>query len=153
MRTHAYQKPWISHEGPAGRCETQLWPLNVLFWLSIPPPHNFTYLRCGERFISSNAEQFLSIQRLCHSVLWHTGSPHCIIIIIISNIISLLHLTLKKSKLTLLGCHYARFWLGPLAFYSCFQLSFECLWPALMRSSLPPGHHENHLVWVDSSLS
>jgi hypothetical protein len=49
--------------------------------------------------ILSLVEQFLSSQCHCYMLLWHTGS-HRIIIVIISNIISLLHLTLIKSKLT-----------------------------------------------------
>jgi hypothetical protein len=48
----------------------------------------------------STEEQFLSTHCHYHSVLRHTGSHH-IIIVIISNIISLLHLTPRKSKLTL----------------------------------------------------
>jgi hypothetical protein len=33
-----------------------------------------------------------------------------------------------------------------------FWLSFELLWPPLPRSILQPGHCENYLIWVDSSL-
>jgi hypothetical protein len=90
----------------------------------------------------------------CHSVLWHMDS-HCIIIFIISNIIYLLHLTLRKSKMTLfLGITMpACFLLGPSFLpRAVFQLSLKHLWPPLTRSSLPHGHHESHLIWVDSSL-
>ncbi len=46
MKTCAYWKPCISHEGPAGRWETQLWPLNVSCWPSVNP-----CLICGKSYI------------------------------------------------------------------------------------------------------
>ncbi len=33
-----------------------------------------------------------------------------------------------------------------------FSLVLSAFWPLLTRSNLPPGHHENNLIWVDSSL-
>ncbi len=48
-----------------------------------------------EPYLLSPEEQFLSTQCCCHSVFWHTDS---------------------QNMLTLfLGCHYACFWLCPLA--------------------------------------
>ncbi len=36
----------------------------------------------------------------------------------------------------------------PLEIY----FSFECLWPQpIFGPASPPSHHENHLIWVDSS--
>ncbi len=108
MKTHVYRKPCVSHEGPAGRCEIQLGLLNAACWPSVSShPHIFTSLICGESYLLSPGERFLSAKygpKYCLYwvwVLWHTGSQ-CIIIVIISNIISLLHLTRRKSKLTLL---------------------------------------------------
>jgi hypothetical protein len=110
MTTRSYWKPCKLHKEPAGRCETQLGPLIMSSCpsISITPPNIFTCLICGESYmyILSPEEQFLSTQCRWHSVLWHTGS-YRIIIMIISNIISLLHLTLRKSKLTFLDCRYA----------------------------------------------
>ncbi len=62
----------------------------------------------------SPEEQFLSTQCSCHPVLWQTVSHHIIIIIFNYNIISLLHLTLRKSKSTFLGVTMLVFLLGPL---------------------------------------
>jgi hypothetical protein len=45
-------------------------------------------------------KMYIFEQILLSLVLWHIGSHH-IIIIIISNIISIFNLTLRKSKLTL----------------------------------------------------
>ncbi len=50
-----------------------------------------------ELYIPSPEEHFLSTKCCCHLVLWHTGSHHIRIIIII-NIISLLHLTVIKGS-------------------------------------------------------
>ncbi len=92
----------INPEGPAGRCEDQRGPLLVSCWSSVPPPpHVFTCLICGESYIPilSPEKQFLSSQYRSHLVLWHWLSlyqrhqPR--------HIISILHLTQRKSKLTL----------------------------------------------------
>ncbi len=66
------------------------------------PPHVWPYWYAAKaRLYILNAEElFLSTHCRCQLVLWHTGF-HCIIILIISNFISLLHLTLRKSKLNL----------------------------------------------------
>ncbi len=76
------------------------------------------------------------------------------IIFIIRNFISLLLLILRTSRLNLfLGYHYATFPIRSLGFLEIFfQPSLEHFWPPFTRSSLPPGHHENHLIWVDSSF-
>ncbi len=52
MKTWAYLKPCILHEGPAGRCETQLGPLYVLCWPSesCPPPHLYLFY-IGDSYI------------------------------------------------------------------------------------------------------
>ncbi len=40
-----------------------------------------------------------------------------------------------------------------LGFLESFSNSpLSVFYPPLTQSSLPPGHHENHLIWVDSSL-
>ncbi len=65
----------------------------------LPPLSIFTFPICGESYKYWALRNNASVQCCCNSVLWHTGS-HCIIIDIMSNIISLLHLTLRKSKLT-----------------------------------------------------
>ncbi len=105
------------------------------------------WLRLFPLNILSAEEQFLSIQCHCHLALQHTGS-HRIIIFIISNFISLPHLTLGKSKLNLLhiGCHYASFMTSSLGFLELFSNSPLSLFCHLTRFSLPPGHHENHLI-------
>ncbi len=67
-------------------------------WLSVSSPPSVLFVWYVGRAIYtvlSAKEQFLRTQCLCHSVLWHTG-PHHIIIIFISH---LLLLTLRKSKL------------------------------------------------------
>ncbi len=35
--------------------------------------------------------------------------------------------------------------------YFC-DFALECFRPLLIQSSIQPSHHENHLIWVDSSL-
>ncbi len=80
--------------------------------------------------------------RCCHSVLWHTGSHH----IIISNIISPFHLSLRKSKLTRLSLCLFSF--RPLGFKVVFQLS---LWASLANVNVvqPPAWPS----WEPSDLS
>ncbi len=60
---------------------------------------------------------------------------------------------LQKSTLNLFSLSLHRFsdqvpWLPRVVF----QLSLECLWLPLTRASITPIYHENHLIWVDSSL-
>jgi hypothetical protein len=88
------------------------------------PPTWLTIWYAGRAiYILSTKEQFISSQCRCLLVLWHTGS-HCIILIfIISNFISLLLLTLRESKLNLLGCHYASFLTRSLGFLELFSNS------------------------------
>jgi hypothetical protein len=95
---------------------------------SPPPPNFYLFDMWKELYIVSTEE---------HAVLSHTGS-HCIIIIIISNIISLL--TLRKSKLTpFLGCHYGLFSERSLNFPEFFANSpLERLWSPLIWSASPP---------------
>jgi hypothetical protein len=120
----------------------------VLCWPSVsssPPPHFYLSDMWRELCKLSLEEQFLSTQCGCHLFLWHTGSRRVIIVII-----SLLHLTLRKSKLTpFLDCHYACFRLGSLASLSWFPI---LPWPLLTWSSLRVGHHKNLLICVDLSL-
>jgi hypothetical protein len=104
---------------------------------SYPPPHVWPLWYVGRAI---NTECCGIIPQYCtrcclHSVWWHTGS-HCIII---SNFISLFLLFLRKKNLFV--------WLPRVVLNS----SLQRLWSLLMRSSLPPGHHQNHLNWVDSS--
>ncbi len=120
MTSRTCRKSCKSHIGPAERCETQLGLLNVLCQLSLYPPHFDLSDLQRELYILSAEEQFLSTQCCCHSVLWHTVL-HRSIIFIISNSISLLHFSRRKSKFDpFLGSHNVSFWLGILAFYSCF---------------------------------
>jgi hypothetical protein len=52
-----------------------------------------------------------------------------------------------------LSCHYAWFLIRSLDFLDLFSnFRLEYLWPLLTRSSLPPGHHKNLVIWVDLSL-
>jgi hypothetical protein len=85
--------------------------------------------------------------------LWHTSSHHTIIIFIFDFISLFLHAP-RKSKLNFhFGCHYASFLTRSLGFLELFsKRSLECLWPPFTRSSLPPNHHKNHLIWGDSRL-
>ncbi len=107
----------------------------------------------GELDILSAEEQFLSTQCRSHSFLWHTGT-HCILIIlIISNIISLLLLTLRRVSWNFFRVSLCQFYYEvPWFSWAGFQLSFKCLWPPLTRYSLSPGHHKKHLIWVDPNL-
>ncbi len=96
----SYQKPCNPLWGLAGRCETQLGPLNVSCWPSISPPSRLTnwyvgraiYTECWGRIPQYTV--LLSLSLVTHWLLLH-------IIFIISNIISLLLFTLRKSKLNL----------------------------------------------------
>ncbi len=58
----------------------------------------------------------------------------------------------KEWAKSLLGCHYASFLTRLFVSLELFSNSPLSAWPALTRSSLPPGHNENHLVWVHISL-
>ncbi len=63
------------------------------------------------------------------------------------------HLSPRKSKLTLfLAVTMLVFNFVPWLSKVVFQLSLEHLWPPLMRSSLPLGHHKINLTWVNLSL-
>ncbi len=77
-----------------------------------------------------------------------------IIIIINCNIISRLHQTLRKSKLSfafrLSLCLFLDRSLGFLESFS--NCSPGLFLPPLMRSSLPPNYHENLLIWFNSIL-
>ncbi len=104
---------------------------------------------CGESYIYSTESK---TQCHCHSVLWHTGSHH-IIVIFNFNYISLL-LTLRKSKLNfLLAVIMPVFQQSPLFFWSCF--------PTLTWVSLAASHKVQptawpsweNLIWVDSRLT
>jgi hypothetical protein len=68
----------------------------------------------------------------------HTDS-HRIINLIISNIISLIHLTLRKSKNSFLCCHYASLLTRSLGFRVVFQISLEHFGPHLTRPNLLPA--------------
>jgi hypothetical protein len=102
------------------RCETSLVRLMCRVdhpYPYTPPPPFYLPDMWGENYICilSAEEQFLSTQCRCHSVFCHTGS-HYIIIIFNLNTISLLLLTLSKSKLNfLLAVAMPIFLLGPLA--------------------------------------
>jgi hypothetical protein len=88
---------------------------------------------------------FLRTLNPCHTDLWQSGwfSP----IITINFNISLLHLPMRMSKLTLiLGCHSACFMVQSLGCLELFSNSY------LSVFGLPPDYHENQLIWVDSSL-
>ncbi len=59
----------------------------------------------------------------------------------------------KEEVEPCLDCHYASFPIRSLGFLELFSNSpLSAFCPPLMRSSLPPGHQENYLIWVDSSL-
>ncbi len=122
--------------------------------ISIHPPH-FTCLICGESYIYWVLRNNSWVHTCSVSVTWscHTGS-HSIVIIVTRNIISLLSLTQRKSKLTLLSrLSLCLFLVKPLGFLELFSTSHVGrLWPLLMRFSPPLGHHEDHLISVDYSL-
>jgi hypothetical protein len=74
---------------------------------------------------------------------------HRIIIVIIISIIFFFILPWERASppfYRLSPCHVP--WLSRVVF----QLSLQCLWLPLMRSSPLPGQPDNHLIWVDSSL-
>jgi hypothetical protein len=114
-------------------------PPNMLCWLSVSStPHIFTCLICRESHIIWGT---ILQYTVCHYVLWRTGFHYIIIFII--NIIFLLILTLRKSKLILFRLSLCQFsdwvpWLSRVVF----QLSLERLWQPLIRSSIP------HPVWT-----
>jgi hypothetical protein len=87
----------------------------------------------------SPAEEVLSRQCCCCTVLWCTGSH-----LIISSS------TMMTSPFFVIP--WERVSWVPWLLRVVFQLSLECLWTPLTWSSLSPGHHENHLIWVSSSL-
>ncbi len=123
----------------------------VMLTISIHPPH-FTCLICGESYIYWVLRNNSWVHTCSVSVTWscHTGS-HSIIIIVTRNIISLLSLTQRKSKLNLLfKLSLCLFLVRPLGFLELFSNShIEHLWPLWMRFSPPLGHHEDHLIIVD----
>jgi hypothetical protein len=71
MKTPAFRKPCLLHEGPAGRCETQLGSPNVVLTV---PPHTF-YLSdmLRELYILSPEDQLLShrvtVTRFCDTLV------------------------------------------------------------------------------------
>ncbi len=85
----------------------------------LPPPHGWPFDMRGELYILYADEQFLSTQRHCHSVSWHTGSHH-IIIIFIRTSSPFFFLPWEKSK-TFLGCHYFSFSTRSLDFLGWFS--------------------------------
>jgi hypothetical protein len=85
-----------------------------------------------ELYALSPEEQCLITQCLCHLVLWHTVS-HRIIIFINSNIISLLHLTLRKSKLILFRLSLCLFLTRSLGFKELFSNSPLSIFGKLSR--------------------
>ncbi len=96
--------PILLHEGLAGRCGIQLGPLCVILPVRFPPPpHSFLPVWYVERAILTEPwgtiPQYTVLLSL--SFVTHWFSVQCIIITIKYNIISLLHLTLRKCKLTL----------------------------------------------------
>ncbi len=96
-----------------------------------------------EFYILSAENLFLSTQCHCHSVLRHTSS-HYIIIIFIIDFISLLFLTLRKSKL-----NYASFLTRSLGFLELFSNSpWSVFLPPLMSLSF-----HDWLSWEPSDLS
>jgi hypothetical protein len=65
----------------------------------------------------------------------------------------------RARWLFFLGCHFAfyLFLFGCLQWYSNSNLSIlrecsPCNWPLFTWTSLPPGYHKNHLIWVDLCL-
>ncbi len=90
----------------------------------LPPPHTWVdRLMNGENDIywvlrNSSFAHSVAVTQYCDT------SSHCIIIIfIISKFISLLLLTPRKSKLNILGCHYASFPTRSLGFLELFSNS------------------------------
>jgi hypothetical protein len=114
-----------------------------------PPPPFYLSDLWRELYKESPGEQFLNAQCCCHSDLWHTGSHHC-----------------HHQRHHIPSSSYPEkekvdpfFRLSPwlisvrsLGFWEFSNSPFEHPWPQLMRSSLPSGHHENRLIWVDLGL-
>ncbi len=118
-------------------------PKCIVLTISIPPPHIWR-VWCVERAIHTESwgTQFLSTQCPCHSVF----------IFIISDIISLLHLTLRKSKFTLFRLLLQYCPTRSLGFLE-FCSNSPILWPPLTRSSLPSDCPESRGLNPDSPPS
>ncbi len=50
IKIHEHRKLCFTHEGPAGRCETQMGLLYLSCWSSVPPSYFYTLI-CGESSI------------------------------------------------------------------------------------------------------
>ncbi len=120
-------------------------------YTSPPPLHSWPFWYVGESFlywVLRISPQYIVLLSL--NLVTHWCSPHY-------HLYHQHHLPSssysKKEKVEpFLAVTMTIFPLGLLAFRVVFQLALKCLWPSLTMSSLPPGHHENHLIWVDSSL-
>ncbi len=142
-------KPVLLYEGPAGRWKP-CWDCSMCHSDPLLPPTPYFYLSdmWWELYTQSPEEKYLSTQCHCHLVSWHTSSRR-IIIVIISNMISLLHPTQRRVIWPFFRLSLCLFSVRSLGFPGFFSNSpFERLWPPLTLSSLPPGHHENHLICV-----
>ncbi len=137
------------------------YPLQVGLWRGIfslakekkKKTWNIDHLICGESYIFWVLRNSSSV----HSV---TVTQSCDTLFLTASSLSShqqLHLpsssTLTMSKLILFRLSLCQFsdvapWLPRVVFW----LSLERLWPPLTRSSLPPGHHENHLILACSKI-
>ncbi len=163
--------PVSLHEWFAGRCESQPGPIMCPCWSSkssLPPYHDWCLVRTNPPLslvvmvglhIMRSEQDFFRTENCCHMDLWSA----CLV---------LTHHHLHWQQLPLYQTPWKRIiWLlfrlflclFPIRFLVCQELISnshlsvvrECspwVLPPFTRTSLPPVHHKNHLIWVDSSL-
>ncbi len=113
--------PALLHEGPAGRCETQVWNLYVLCWLYISfPPHIFTGLIYWVIYWvlrNNSLVHSFAVTRFCDTLVLTISSS------LSSTATSSPFFTIAWERVSwpFLGNHYAYFRLGHLASQSCIQ--------------------------------
>ncbi len=156
MKNHVHCKPcffhmraWLEDVSPAWTARCVL--LTVLFLH--PPPYIFTCLICGQSYCIYTESwgiipQYTLLLTLGFVTHWFSSQ------LSLSTATSSPFFTISWERLSwpFLGFHYAVFDKVPWLPRVVFQLSPRALLPPLTRSSLPPGHQRNHLIWVDSSL-
>ncbi len=139
----------------AGRCKTQLGPMMCLrgpsFSSPRPPSHDWYKMRTTHPlsfgghdglFKLSSEHCFISTQTQCHMDLWSAW-------LVLTH-----HHHLHRHRIPL---HQNPTRKSRPELFSDSHLSFprgRSPWVRHLftRTSLPPGYHGNHLIWVDSSL-
>ncbi len=104
----------------------------------------------GKLYIMSAEEQFLNTQCVCH---WDTLALTTSSSSSSATSSPFFYFPWERVSLTFFRVSLHQFsdsvpWVSRVVF----QLSLDLLWQHSARPSLPPGHHEDHLIWVDSSM-